>query len=204
MPDSFAFALASLAIHVVGAVPYVRGILKKDVVPHPFSYLTWFVLSLVNFAVLWKSDANWTLVPALAHIVFAAYYVYAGFAAMGRLKPTSFDAWCLAISLIVLPVSFTPAYGYATLVAIFVDAVAFLPTIRKTWKDPSTEYAFPWFVAALYPFTLYLAIGTPSWENASFWLYSGTVNAMFTVMILKRRKNVASEDAVPFEKTADA
>lgn len=116
------------------------------------------MLSLVNFAVLWKSDANWVLVPAFAHIVFAAYYVYAGFSIAKRLKPTRFDGWCLAVSLVALPVSFTPAYGYATLVAIFVDAVAFLPTIRKTWKDPSTEYAFPWFVAALYPFALYLAI----------------------------------------------
>lgn len=90
------------------------------------------------------------------------------------------------------------------MVAIFVDAVAFLPTIRKTWKDPSTEYAFPWFVAAVYPFTLYLAIGTPSWENASFWLYSGTVNAMFTVMILKRKKYVPSGASISVEKTADA
>lgn len=88
----------------------MRGILKGDVVPHPFSYLTWFVLSLVNFAVLWKSNANWALVPAVGHILFAAYYVYAGFSTMHRLNPTRFDAWCLAVSLFALPISFTPAY----------------------------------------------------------------------------------------------
>lgn len=188
MPDSFAFALASLAIHVVGAVPYVRGILKKDVVPHPFSYLTWFVLTVVNFVVLWKSGANWSLLPAAAHVLFCAYYAYAGFVSYDRLRPTRFDAWCLAFSLLALPVSFTPAYGYATFVAIVVDAVAFLPTIRKTWKHPSTEYAFPWFVAALYPLCLFFAIGSPSWENASFWLYSATANLLFTAMILQRRR----------------
>ena len=74
---------------------------------------------------------------------------------------------------------------------VAVDFVAFLPTIRKTWKDPFTEYAFPWFVAALFPAALFFAIGTPSFSNAAFWAYSACANFAFTAMVLYRRRIAA-------------
>lgn len=77
MPDSFALALTSTVFHIVSAVPYVRGILKKEVLPHPFSFLTWTVVSLVNFLALFKTGANWSLYPAGLHVFLIAFYAVA-------------------------------------------------------------------------------------------------------------------------------
>lgn len=199
MPDSFAFALASLAFQIASAVPYIRGILRKEVLPHPFSFLTWFVLAVVTFATLWQSGANWSLYPAGLYLALMAFYAYSGFRVIDRIKATRFDAACLVAALLAVPVSFSPVPWIATAMAIAVEAVAFMPSVRKTWQDPSTEYAFPWFVAALFPLCLFFSIGEPTFANSAYWVFLVAANVAFTSMIVMRRRHSARTKVSPAE-----
>lgn len=74
------FGTVSLVVGIVGYLPYVWGIWRRRVKPHPLSWLTWGVITSIAAAAQWSGGAGgaalWVMVST---IIFHFLFAFVGF-----------------------------------------------------------------------------------------------------------------------------
>jgi hypothetical protein len=132
-------AIVAAILAIAGNLPYVRDVLMRRVQPHPY---TWFVWSIVSATVFFGQVAKGAGIGALPTfaseiftiIIFLLSLRY-GFKGIQRI-----DTVFLFIALAgLVPWALTKDPTISVIVAVSIDVVAFIPTFRKTWREPSTE-----------------------------------------------------------------
>jgi hypothetical protein len=195
------FTLFSVAIRLIGGAQYAWGVLRGKAQPNP---ITWFL---------------WGLTPLIAFLAQLQY----------GLKPQSFVLLALATSPLVISVlalathnarqHFTPfalLCGVAALAgivswqltsipelaiafSIIADIFATLPTLRKAYHRPASEYAWPYALSAVSMIITLLTIRQWTFDVYAFPLYMLLVNMVlcsfamfpFRAIVHRRRKRVA-------------
>lgn len=134
------FGLAAVILGLVSYVPYLWGMYHGRVKPHAFTWFLWGLLTAIAFAAqvsdgagagswitgvsavvcLAISGAAWRQ-SRLANVVLADWYF--------------FGAALAAIPLWLL--TNTPLYS--VLLVTGIDALAYVPTFRKSWQWPDQE-----------------------------------------------------------------
>lgn len=137
MKETFAAIAAILAI--VGNIPYIVDIFKGRVQPHAY---TWFVWTLVTGIVFFGQIAKGAGIGALptAASGFFTLLIFLLSLKNGFKHVTKIDTLFLLLSLggIVLWI-ITKDPTISVVIAVAIDLTAFVPTLRKTWLQPSTE-----------------------------------------------------------------
>ncbi len=137
MKEEIAIIAALLAI--VGNVPYLRDTLKGKTKPHPYTWLVGSVVSLVIFFGQLSKGAGVGVIPTAASEIFTIiiflFSLKYGFKGVNT-KDTIF----LAIALLgLIPWYLTSDPTISVIIVVAIDLISFVPTIRKTWKEPGTE-----------------------------------------------------------------
>ena len=78
--------------------------------------------------------------------------------------------------------------NYAAIMTVVVDMIAFLPTIKKGWIQPHSEYIWPWFAAAIFPMFLVLSLQEYTFATVLFWGYLFFGNGLFAIVLWRRQK----------------
>lgn len=137
MKPAFAFVAAVLAI--AGNVPYLAGVLRGKIRPHAY---TWFLWSLVSAIVLFGQIAKGAgvgAVPTAASEIFT-FGIFLLSLKYGYTKVTKGDTSFLLIALAgIVPWISTDDPTISVVVAVGIDVIAFVPTLRKTRLEPATE-----------------------------------------------------------------
>ncbi len=137
MKETYAIIAALLAI--AGNIPYIIDIVRGRVKPHAY---TWFVWSLVTGIVFFGQVAKGAgigALPTLASelftlIIFILSLKY-GFKGITRT-----DTFFLVLALLgLIPWLLTKDPTVSVAIAVLIDLIAFVPTLRKTWMEPKTE-----------------------------------------------------------------
>ncbi len=150
MPDSFAEGMGVLAgLVCLAAFPiYIRAILKGETKPNRASFLIWTLTGLLLLESYHAAGAHETLWVAGVYFIgpliiwlLSLKYGVGGWSPLDRV--------CLMLALIsvVLRLSVAPpeaALGFN----IFMDIVAFVPTLKKSWLHPEQEDLSAWGFAA--------------------------------------------------------
>ena len=137
MKETLAIIASLLAI--VGNVPYLIDILKKRVQPHPY---TWFVWSIVSCIIFFGQVARGAGVGALPTAASEIFTIIIFFFSLqyGFKKIRQIDTVFLVISLLgLIPWILTKDPTFSVIIAVSIDLMAFVPTLRKTWVHPETE-----------------------------------------------------------------
>jgi hypothetical protein len=137
MKTTIAIIAALLAI--IGNVPYLRDIIRKRVKPHPYTWLVWSIVScIVFFGQLAKGAGIGALPTAAAEIFTVIIFFFSlryGFKNIRKI-----DTLFLIIALLgLIPWLLTKNPTISVVIAVGIDLVAFVPSIRKTWSHPETE-----------------------------------------------------------------
>lgn len=137
MKETFAIVAALLAI--VGNVPYLRDVIKERVKPHPYTWAVWSIVSLITFFGQVAKGAGIGALPTAASEIFTIIIFLLslkhGFKGIKKI-----DTIFLIIALLgLLPWIFTNDPTISVIIAVSIDLVAFIPTLRKTYKFPQTE-----------------------------------------------------------------
>lgn len=134
-----AFALLAVLLVVVGNVPYVIDILRGRVKPHAY---TWFVWSVVSGIVLVGQVGKGAGVGAWPTLVSELFTVLNFLLSLkyGYRNVTGTDTLFLVVALAgILPWIVTRDPTYSVVIAVAIDVIAFIPTMRKSWIEPATE-----------------------------------------------------------------
>ncbi|MBI5357509.1 hypothetical protein HZB74_01540 [Candidatus Saccharibacteria bacterium] len=134
-----AFALVAVIIAICGYIPYLRDAYKKRVTPHPYTWLVWSIVTGITFFGQLVKGAGIGALPTLASEIFSItillFSLRHGFKNIAKI-----DHFFLIVSLLgLIPWILTKDPTISVIIAVSIDLVAFMPTIRKTWKKPESE-----------------------------------------------------------------
>lgn len=137
-------ALGATCIGLYSYFPYIQGMLKGVARPHIYTWAIWTITQSIAAFGVWTGGGGWSSIGlAIGSVLLAVTTMLA--IRYGTQDITFFDTALLiaAVSgVLIYFITYNPLYS--VLIATFVDAVGYIPTIRKTWRDPSSEPPFLW------------------------------------------------------------
>lgn len=133
------FALIAVILALAGGIPYVRSIIGKRSQPHPYTWLVSSVVSLITlFGMVVKGAGVGAIPTAVAEgftIIIFLFSLKYGFKKIPRS-----DSFFLLIALLgIVPWILTKDPTISVIIAVGIDLVSFVPTLKKTWRYPETE-----------------------------------------------------------------
>lgn len=138
MPTEILVFIASV-FALIGNIPYLIDVLRKKVQPHPY---TWFVWTLVSAIVFFGQVAKGAGIGAIPTFVAEVFTLIIFLLSLkyGFKNIQKIDTYFFIFALLgIIPWILTKDPTISVVVAVSIDLIAFVPTLRKTWKYPSTE-----------------------------------------------------------------
>lgn len=137
MKETIAIVAAVFAIG--GNIPYLRDLLRKQVRPHPYTWLVWSIVSCIIFFGQVAKGAGIGALPTAASEIFTIIIFFFSLR-YGFKDIRPIDTFFLILALVgLVPWVLTKDPTISVIIAVGIDLVAFTPTIRKTWIHPETE-----------------------------------------------------------------
>jgi len=182
------FSVLAVLLTLGAYFPYLRSILSGQTKPHMYSWLVWFVDSLVIFVLQLTNNAGPGAYVTLAAALMCLFVLILSFS-KGTKDIKIVDKVFLTAALLALVLWWfvkLPLISAALITC--VDLFGFMPTVRKAWKAPHTEtpvfysinsVRFVFAIAALRQFSTINIIYPATWLVA---------NSLFAIVLLMRRK----------------
>ncbi|MEI8130501.1 MAG: hypothetical protein WCG55_03285 [bacterium] len=183
----------SAIIFTIGYIPYVISIAKGKTKPHPFSWMLWTIAGLVSTYLYIQVGARETLPFAFAGCILPFIITCISFRNWEG-GFSLFDYLCFGCSLlaIVTYVMFHSA-NFSLTISLCADAIAFLPTMRKTYQDASTESLTTWkLFLASYILSLFATLPRFSYGVVLFPAYLSVCGTIMCWLIFRGRLKKAS------------
>jgi len=180
-------------IQVYAVIPYIKEILHGDTRPNIVSWGLWTFIQIVAIMVLLSSAEgfSWSLVLLLATTFNTGLVTILCLKGYGYKQFGLVEKICLPLSLVTVACWVITKDPVLTLALdVLAYFVADLPTIIKTWKDPHSETAFPWFLVAVAATLGALSSTIINAENLALPIYLALANgtiALFAYVGQKRR-----------------
>lgn len=137
MKDALAVIAALIALG--GNIPYLRDAFNQKVKPHPYTWLVWTIVSGITFFGQLQKGAGLGALPAgVAELFTISIFIFSLRYGFKYIVKT--DKYFLAAALLgLIPWIISDDPTFSVIVAVIIDLVAFVPTIRKTWRNPRSE-----------------------------------------------------------------
>ncbi len=183
-------------LSLVGFVPYIYDILRGKCTPNRATWFIWtmvgtilclaqFDLSNENLEAFWV-PFSYVIGPALIFLLSLKY---------GEGGYTKFDGICLYLSFLglVFWVWFEMPVA-ALLLNIGIDTVGAIPTLKKTYFDPSSESVRAWSLFAIAnSINMHIALGPGPWEQTIYPLYLLTLSLAILCLAIRKIPILRSE-----------
>ncbi len=133
------FVAAAVVLALVGNAPYLRDVIKNRIQPHPYTWLVWSIVSGVTFfGQVAKGGGMGSIPTGVAEMLTIIIFIFS--LRYGFRNIQKRDTYFLIIALLgLIPWAMTNDPTISVITVVSIDVIAFLPTLRKTWKLPKTE-----------------------------------------------------------------
>lgn len=123
----------------VGNLPYLRSVLKGETEPHAYTWFVWSIVSLVTFFGQTAKGAGLGAIPTGVSEMFTILIFF--FSLKNGFKHVKkIDTVILVVCILgLIPWYLTKDPTISVIVVVSIDVIAFIPTLRKTWRYPGTE-----------------------------------------------------------------
>lgn len=129
----------SFLIPIIGIVPYIVNIVKGKTVAHVYTWLIWAILQTISVVAQIRNGAGFGAAYGAAGVLVCYSVVFLSLK-NGLKQIKKFDTFCLILALASMMVYVglkNPLL--AVIMATSTNFIGFLPTLRKTFVDPSSE-----------------------------------------------------------------
>jgi hypothetical protein len=179
--------ILSPLVCILGYIPYIIAMSRNKIQPHPMSWLLWAILGFVSLVTYIGTGAHETIPLAILNFV-GPVMIFFFTIKYWKGKFSRFDYVCLGFSLfsIAIYIIFHRA-AIALSINLLGDFFAALPTIRKTYKDPSSESFLTWFCFGMGALLSLFAIRQFSYGIILLPLYLTSYELLMCALILRGR-----------------
>lgn len=190
-------AVIAALLAVAGNLPYLRDIVRKKVMPHPYTWLVWSIVScIVFFGQLARGAGIGALPTAAAEIFTIIIFLFSlqyGFKNIRKI-----DTVFLVLALLgIIPWLLTKDPTISVVIAVAIDLVAFVPTIRKTWSHPRTEAPTLYGMNVLRHILMLFSLQAYNIATTLHSIVMITVNTLMTGIILFRKESISNTQKKP-------
>lgn len=181
------FGILSSIFVIIGAFPYLIDIHREKVHPHVLSWFGWAFITALGASAMAADGATWASAILWANTVLCI--LIAGYSILRRVGVWStgiydYIFFGLGIAgLILWQVLDLPII--ALICAIVADLSFGLPTIIKTYKDPSSETPFVWATATISGLLSLFAIQSFAFHEVAYPLYLFIFDTTVLLLVLK-------------------
>lgn len=187
-------SVISVCLTFVGYIPYIRDTIQKKTVPHVYSWLLWSFVTAIAFALQFSGGAGVGAWVTLAAALVSFFIFFLGLR-NGKKDISRSDTFFFILSLIALILWLVAKRPILSVILVSItEMLAFIPTFRKSWNKPYSETLFTYELNAA---RHGLSIFALQYYSIVTWLYPVTwtfANALFSVMLLVRRKHLQPHD----------
>ena len=131
--------LVTVALAFIGLIPYIIDIFRNKTKPHIFTWVVWALVTFLAFLAQWQKGAgagSWTTGVTGILTIFIAIISFK----KGSRDITSSDKVIFITALIaIIPWFLTKDPTFSVIILTIINSLAFIPTFRKTIKDPKSE-----------------------------------------------------------------
>lgn len=182
------FSILSFCFALWFVGDYWKGIVRWQIIPHPFTFFLWVVVLGITARELIRADELIGSASVLLFIVsnFGCLIVWLYNYKKIQINWMDWFFLCAWIFLVIFW-RFEPTYAYVLLVMIAIDATAYASSFKKTWMQPFTEKSLPYFISVGSNLTTILAISVWNFENLGMWIWTSSINLIFACFILARQ-----------------
>ncbi len=188
------FGILSFVLAFGATIPYVFDILKGRARPARSTRVLFLLLMLVTLVVQSRDFTSWVLLLTIGElasqiIIFTLSIKY-GHGGLARLDKACYLAFIISLSAYL----FTKNATLSLTLLVLTDLIAFVPTIVKIWRDPTSDtwifFAVGGMAAALASF---LSRNGNSYNEMVFPGYIFLANGLAALPIILHNKRAMSE-----------
>jgi len=170
-------------------IPYLRDLFRRKIQPHPYSWFVWGLTASIMFALQITNGGgamSWStlMVGLISFFICAVSWRSGGKRIITRNDRVSFGAALIATVLWV----FAREPTLSMLLLVCADLFGFIPSVRKTWRDPYSETLTMWSINVLRHGLNIFAITTYSLLTLVDPIVWAIGNLGFCLMVLVRRR----------------
>ena len=186
------FALLATLIYLSGVIPYIYHVYHGRVVPHPFSWTVWAILSAINTLYLIETT-GWDIssISPVVRTICLFLGGMIGWYFIRKIRVNTFDYLRLFLAAGTIAIAFLYGVSQAVIPTICIDLLVLSPTLKKIWYNPLSEDIIAWITTTLSQAFLLLSLGTYTFDIILFWWYIMSVNALVAVFIFLRTRYLA-------------
>lgn len=131
-------AIATI-LAIIGNIPYLKDVWKEKIQPHAYTWMVWSIVSaIVFFGQVAKGGGIAVIATGASEIFTIIIFILS--LKNGFKHVTKTDTIFLCIALLgLIPWLVTKDPTLSVIIAVSIDLIAFIPTLRKTWNNPKTE-----------------------------------------------------------------
>jgi len=181
----------SVTLSIAGAAPYAMQIVRGRIRPERTTWFVWAIilaLAVVSYRSSGANDSVWFLVGDL--IITVVIFVLSLWRGQGGW--TRLDIGCLVVaglSLVLWWTSRLPLFAvWGTLLA---DAVALIPTVVKSLRDPASESATAYVFSSLAALCGFVAVGQWDFTLLLYPAYLFLANIVTALVVLVGKYQVS-------------
>jgi hypothetical protein len=180
------FMILAIALRLASGAQYTWAVLKGRARPNPITWFFWGLTALIAFFAQLSQGVG---LPAFITLALAAgpFTVCFISIAKGHLRAhlNPFNFICMTITIIGITLWVTTKNAnLAILFSIIADASISLPTLVKGYRDPRSEYAYPYLLSVLSMVVTLLMITDWRFATYGFPLYMLLINLALFLMPL--------------------
>lgn len=185
----FVFAVISIIIWVVGAIPpYIRDIFHKKTKPHAYTWLIWSITQGTAVVGLWVGGGGWGTLSLAIGVIFS-FFVFLLSLKYGTRNITKSDTAVLIAALLAIVVWWQlDSPILAVLVVSVIDVLGYWPSFRKTYEEPWTETPISWAIFSVANVFNILAISEYNLLTLPYIIAITIANLVLLGICLMRRK----------------
>ncbi len=190
MDFKYIVSLIAIALTFIGYFPYFSDLLKNKIRPHIFSWFIWGIVTFIIFALQISAGAGAGAYVTLT-VSLLSFAIFVLSLRNGNRDIEKMDVVFLVLALAAIPLWLVVKQPVLSIILLStIDMLGFIPTIRKSWKDPYSETLLMYAITAVrHSFSL---LGLVEYNIVTM-LFPVTwvlANAGFAAMLALRRKVV--------------
>lgn len=178
----------AIGLTLVGYIPYIKDLLAGKTKPHIYSWILWGFLTYIVFFLQISDQAGPGALVTLSAALLCTLVIVLTLVKNAKSEITQSDKVFLGLALLTLAFWLIAKQPLISAVlATTIELLGFVPTVRKSWKDPYSEtLSFYWLntlrfllaTLALSRYTIITAL------YPSFWFMA---NGLFALMLVYQR-----------------
>ena len=168
---------------------YIRSTIHGKTKP---DRATWWILTLIGVMIAssyYVSGARTTIWVAISYVVGPFIIAILSLKYGEGKKWKKLEKWCFMVALISMPIWYISNSAILTLIInMFLDFIALLPTIKKSYLRPKGEDKAAWTLESLSSILNMFAVERWIFAIAIYPIYLFIINGTITILLYRHRK----------------